>query len=162
MKARDYGGPVGVLAAGALGLSLLCSVSAMAMSDLSHRVAATLQPINIVDLAFSNIETVAALTEQAVTAFVPSPTLVPTNTLSPLSLTPLPSDTATPRRFVTVTPTPTHRERFTGTPFPPTSTHIPPPTKTNTPVPPPTKTNTPRPTVTDTPVPPITDTPSYP
>ena len=161
MKAREYAGPLGVLAAGAIGFSLLCSVSAMAMSDLNQRVSITMEPLNIVGLAVSNFETAAALTEQVVTAFVPTQTLVPTNTLVPTSA---PSDTATatPRRFVTITPTLTRRARPpitktnippTNTPVPPTRTSVPPPTNTNTPVPP-TDTPIPPPTETDTPVPP--------
>ena len=154
MKAREYSGPLGVLAAGAIGFSLLCSVSAIAMSDLNSHIATTIEPLNIVDLAVSNLETAAALTEQVVTAFVPTQTLVPTDTLSPM---PLPSDTSTPKHFVTVTPTLTRRARSTFTPtkipthIPPTNTPIPP---TNTPIPP---TNTPIPD-TDTPIP-DTDTP---
>ena len=156
MKAREYAGPLGILAAGAIGFSLLCSVSAIAMSDLHSHIDVTVQPVNIVDLAFSNIETVAALTQQAVTAFVPSPSLVPTNTFS-ATLTPLPSNTSsntsTPPRFITATPTVTRRARppFTATFVPTkTATHIPPPTKTNTHVPPPTFTASPVPPPTDT------------
>jgi hypothetical protein len=95
---------LGILAAGAIGLSLLCSVSAMAMGDLNRYIPATIVPLNLVDLAFSNLETAAALTEQVVTVFVPTETVTPrpTNTEAP-SLTPVPSDT--PRRFVTITPT---------------------------------------------------------
>ena len=158
MKAREYSGPLGVLAAGAIGISLLCSVSAMAMSDLKNHLAITIEPLNIVNLAVSNLETAAAFTEQAVTMFVPTPTINPTDTLSPA---PLPSDTSTPRHFVTVTPTLTRRVRstFTSTFIPPkTHTPVPP---TNTPIPPPT--NTLIPTPTDTPIPdtdtPVPDTP---
>ena len=100
---REYIGPLGILAAGAIGISLLCSVSAMAMGDLSRYIPITLEPINIVDLAVANFQTAAALTEQVVTVFVPTETLVPSNTPAPASLTPLPTDTQ--RRFVTITPT---------------------------------------------------------
>jgi len=161
VKAREYAGPLGVLAAAAIGISLLCSVSAMAMGDLNNRISITMEPLNIVDLAYSNIETAAALTEQVVTVFVPTQTLLPTDTLSP---SPLPSDTSTPRRFVTITPTGTRRPRSTLTStLIPTKipTHIPP---TNTPIPPPTITLTPMPTVTDvptnTPMPTATDVPT--
>jgi len=159
VKAREYAGPLGVLAAGAIGFSLLCSVSAMAMGDLNRRVSITIEPLNIVDLAVSNFETAAALTEQVVTAFVPTQTLVPTDTLVPTSA---PSDTATPRRFVTITPTLTRRARPpitktnippTNTAVPPTRTSVPPPTNTNTPVPP-TDTPLPSPTDINTPIPP--------
>ena len=142
MKAREYGGPVGVLAAGVIGMSLLCSVSAMAMGDLrNYFPIITIEPLNILDLAVSNLETAAALTEQAVTVFVPTQTLVPTATLS---MTPLPSDTSTPKRFVTVTPTRTRRPRPSNTPMvvpSKTSTHIP-PTQTDIPI---TPTDTPEP-----------------
>lgn len=175
-KAREYTGPLGILAAGAIGLSLLCSVSAMAMGDLSRYVPITLEPLNIVDLAVSNFQTAAALTEQVVTVFVPTETLVPTSTDSPPSLTP--SSTDTPRRFVTITPTLPRRTRIpstpiiasrTPTPRPPTATRTPVPptaTRTRTPVPPTvTSSNTPIPPTdppTNTPIPPTdlpTDTP---
>jgi hypothetical protein len=150
VRVRDYGGPLGVLLAGIVGFSLLCSVSAMAMSDLSNYSPVTIEPLNLVNLAVSNLETAAALTEQAVTLFVPTETrtVIPTATYT-ASLTPTPTDT--PRRFVTITPTIPRRTRppATSTSIPPTRTPIPP---TNTPVP----TNTPIPT--DTPIPPPTDT----
>ena len=174
-------GPLGILAAGAIGISLLCSVSAMAMGDLNRYVSITLVPLNIVDLAVANFQTAAALTEQVVTAFVPTETLVPTSTDSPPSLTPEPTETQ--RRFVTITPTLPRRTRepFTATtvpsrtptPRPPTRTPVlPTATRTRTPIPPPTftATNTPIPpttsvpptdppaTDTNTPIPPPTDT----
>jgi hypothetical protein len=168
VRVRDYGGPLGVLLAGIVGFSLLCSVSALAMSDLNNYSPVTIEPLNIVNLAVSNLETAAALTEQAVTIFVPTETrtVIPTKTLSP-SLTPVPSDT--PRPFITITPTVPRRTRPPATPtsVPPTRTPIPPtntsvptntpiPTDTNTPIPPPTDTQPPPPT--DTPIPPPTDT----
>ena len=158
MRAREYAGPLGVLAAGVIGISLLCSVSALAMGDLSkasQHTSITIEPLNVLDLAVANFETAAALTEQAVTAYVPTETLVFTETLNP---SPIPSDTSTPRRYVTVTPTGTRRARSTftptkvptSTPRPPSRTPLP-PTRTHTPEPPP-------PTITDTPIPPPTDT----
>jgi hypothetical protein len=167
VRAREYTGPLGILAAGAIGLSLLCSVSAMAMGDLNRYVPRTFEPINLVDLAVANFETAAALTEQMVTVFVPTETLAPTSTPVPASLTPQPTDTE--RRFVTITPTIARRTRVPSTPVivasrtptsrPPTRTPLP-PTRTNTPIPPPTDTNTPipPPTDTNTPIPPPTDT----
>jgi hypothetical protein len=147
VKAREYTGPLGILAAGAIGLSLLCSVSAMAMGDLNRYIPRTFEPINLVDLAVANFETAAALTEQMVTVFVPTETLAPTSTPVPASLTPQPTDTE--KRFVTITPTIARRTRIpstpvvvasrTPTPRPPTLA----PTRTPTPIPP-----------TDTPVPP--------
>ena len=159
VKAREYSGPLGILAAGAIGLSLLCSVSAMAIGDLNRYIPITLEPLSIVDLAVSNFGTAAALTEQVVTVFVPTETLVPSSTAVPASLTPQPTETQ--RRFVTITPTLARKTRI-----PPTAAIIasrtptprPPPTRTRTPLP--TATRTPRPTVTNTPITPTT--PSYP
>ena len=158
-RVREYTGPLGILAAGAIGLSLLCSVSAMAMGDLNRYIPITLEPISIVDLAVSNFGTAAALTEQIVTVFVPTETLGPTATNALASITPQPTDTQ--RRFVTITPTNTRRPRLTMTAAPaatrtsrpptraPTRTSVPTRTKTpvpptHTPVPP---TNTPQPTI---------------
>ena len=166
MRAREYAGPLGVLAAGVIGFSLICSVSAMAMSDLKNYVAATIAPLNILDLAVSNLNTAAALTQQVVTAFVPTSTPVPPHSTA----THLPTPTDTPRRFVTVTPTIPRKTRApaatdifippTSMPPPPTNTPLPPPTDTavpptDTPLPPPTDTAVPP---TDTPQPPPTDT----
>ena len=152
MRVRDYTGPLGILAAGAIGLSLLCSVSAMAMGDLRRIVP--IRPLDLVDLAFSNLETAAAFTEQVVTEFVPTATLQPTTTPS---LSPISSVTNTPRRLVTITPTVTRRTRLTLTPVIPTATRWLP---TNTPRPTSTRTKTrtpaprPSPTKTRTPIPP--------
>ena len=183
MKAREYSGPLGILAAGALGLSLLCSVSAMAMDDLNRYIPITIEPLNLVDLAVSNLETAAAFTEQVVTAFVPTETLTPIPPTSTASLTPQPTDTQ--RRFVTITPTRTRRPRIppTGTNVVPSQTattapsriptHTPSrtliPTLTNTPITP-TPTDPPTltlpPTVTDAPTatvqPTVTDVPNTP
>src|SRR5215216_4598830 len=149
-RVREYTGPLGILAAGAIGLSLLCSVSAMAMGDLNRYISITLEPISLVDLAVSNFQTAAALTEQVVTAFVPTETITVTSTKELASLTPQPTDTQ--RHFVTITPTNTRKPRLTATVIgasptsrPPTSTRIP------------TRTNTPRPTW--TPVPPTHTSP---
>jgi hypothetical protein len=158
VKAREYSGPLGILAAGALGLSLLCSVSAMAMGDLNRYIPITIEPLNIVDLAVSNLETAAAFTEQVVTQFVPTATVTPITPTGTASLTPQPTDTQ--RRFVTITPTVTRKPRTppTATHFVPsqTATTVPSRVPTNTPsrTPIPTWTNTPIPTSTDTPVPP--------
>lgn len=166
MKAREYSGPLGILAAGALGLSLLCSVSAMAMGDLNRYIPITIEPLNLVDLAVSNLETAAAFTEQVVTAFVPTETLTPIPPTNTASLTPQPTDTQ--RRFVTITPTRTRRPRI-----PPTGTHVVPsqtattaPSRvpTNTPSRTPIPTDTPLPTATpiatDTPIPTATPIPT--
>ena len=157
MKAREYSGPLGILAAGAIGLSLLCSVSTMAMGDLNRYIPITLEPINLFDLAVSNFGTAAALTEHIVTVFVPTETLAPSSTPVPESVTPASTDT--PRRFVTITPTATRRVRATLTAVAVASrtptkaptrtpTHRPPtltPTRTRTPIPPDPDTPTPTP-----------------
>lgn len=185
MRAREYTGPLGILVAGAIGLSLLCSVSAMAMGDLNRYVPLTLEPISIMDLAVSNFETAAALTEQIVTVFVPTETITPTSTPVPASLTAQPTETQ--QRFVTITPTLPRRTRIPSTPVviasrtptlrPPTATSPPPtrtptqptntPVPTDTPVPPsptaPPPTDTMEPTPTDLPTatePPVTDVPT--
>jgi hypothetical protein len=167
VKAQEYSGPLGILAAGVLGLLLLCGVSAMAMGDLRRYIPVTLQPISIVELAVSNFETAAALTEQMVTVFVPTETLVPTGTPVPASFTPVPTETQ--RRFVTITPTFTRRARPTLTAvIPPTRTPTSRPTRTPTRIPPTaTRTRTPIPptlpptlTPTDPPTVPPTDPPT--
>lgn len=156
MRVRDYGGPLAILAAGVIGFSLLCSVSAMAMSDLENYIPATFAPLDIVDMAISNLSTAAAFTEQSVTEFVPTPTLVPTRTKT---LTPQPSDTATLRpTFTRPPPTRTRRsDDSTNTPRPPTRTDTPVPTDTPIPSVTPSRTSSPIPT--DTPTPEPTQTP---
>lgn len=154
MRAREYSGPLGILAAGAIGLSLLCSVSAMAMGDLNRYIPVTLEPISIVELAVANFQTAAAYTEQAVTVFVPTETLIPSRTPVPASLTPQPTDTQ--RRFITITPTLPRRTRVPSTAVIIVASRT--PTRPPTLVPTRTRTNTPPPTRTDTPIPP-TDTP---
>jgi hypothetical protein len=167
VRIREYAGPLGVLAAAVISFGLLCSASALAMNDLNSLERGAMKPLNIVDLALKNMNTSAALTQQAVTAFVPTQTVTATNTVFP---TPLPSNTAT--LLPSATPhqaTPTRRPRtissdipllppHTKTPLPtatlppPTDTEIP---ATETPLPPPTNTESPP---TDTPLPPATDT----
>jgi len=157
VRIRDYRGPLGILAAGAVGISLLCSVSAMAMTDLRNYIPATLVPLNIVDLAVANLNTAVGLTEQAVTQFVPTQTntIVPTNTAS---LTPMPSDT--PRHFVTITPSRTRRPReATAAPVSPPRTNTPRPAPTSTSVPP-TSTPVPPTPIPPTPIPPTVEPPT--
>ncbi|HET9910844.1 MAG TPA: hypothetical protein VFQ13_03085 [Anaerolineales bacterium] len=166
-----------VLAAAVIGFSLLCSVSALAMNDLNSQDRIGVRPLNIVDLVVENLSTSIALTQQAVSAFVPTPTVGPTDTAS-FTATPLPSDTATV--FSSPTPrqsTPTRRPRAgaaiafpthtpdrhptaTKTSVPNTNTPLPPPPPTNTdpPPPPPTNTDPPPPPPTDEPTPKPADT----
>jgi LysM repeat protein len=81
---------------------------------------------------------------------MPSPTLPPTATYTPVFL-------PTP----TLLPTPSHTPAatFTATSQPPTATHTPLPTATHIPTPLPTETATPTPRLTNTPVPFLTPTP---
>ena len=166
MKIRDYRGLLAVFVAAALGISLLCSVSGMAIQDLNESAAGVdLAPADIVDAAVSNLNTVGALTMQAFAELIPTstPTRPPTITSSPTAtIAPI---TPTAFRFPTVRePTRTRRPRPdpTNTPVPPTRTAIP-PTRTNTPVPPtdipPSPTDTLEPTNT-VPPPTITDEPT--
>jgi len=156
VKIRDYRGLLAVFVAAALGISLLCSVSGMAIQDLNESTTGVdLQPADIVDAAVSNLNTVGALTMQAFAELIPTstPTRPPTITSSPTAtVTPL---TPTAFRFPTVSePTRTRRPRPdpTNTPVPPTRPAVPP---TRTPIPP---TNTLPPTATNT-IPPDTLTP---
>src|SRR6185503_13253639 len=149
---RDYTSLLGVVAAGVLGMSLLCITSAIAISNPDPATPIVLEPASIVDMAVNNLNTVSALTVQAVSVSIDStPTLFFTDTASPtLTSSPLPTSTRVP-------PTSTRRPRATVTRVPPTNTPKPPPTKT--PLPPPTNTPTPFPTDTDTPIPYPTNTP---
>jgi hypothetical protein len=173
VKIREYSGPLTVFAAGVLGFSLICIVSAAALVNPSAPRASDIGAQDIVDSAFSNpINTAVALTAVEISEYITTPT--PTLTLHPTITA---SVTATKRIFVTWTPLPPTRTREgrpsatstrvpsrtptrillpspTNTPNPPTDTPEPP---TDTPVPP---TDTPEPP-TDTPVPP-TDTPEPP
>lgn len=164
MRGREYAGPLGVLAAGILGISLLCSVSALAKSDLYNHNLKALEPVNFMDLAVANLSTSVALTQQVVTAFVSTPTIVPADTAS---LTPqhLPADTAarTAASPTPLQPTRTRRSQAANTvvrPLP-TQTRTPVPAATSTPVPttmPPPPTDTPLPPPPATEPPPPTDT----
>jgi hypothetical protein len=157
-RIREYSGPLGVLASGTLGMVLLCIISVFALESPKAPTNVDIEPKNIVDLAVSNLNTVSALTMQAVTGFIPTSTITPT-------LTPQFTDTSllvsnTPR-FVTVTPTLPRRTRAplptaTRTALAPTKTPAEHPTTS------PTITYTPiTPTLADTPITPtiITDTP---
>jgi hypothetical protein len=159
----DYAGLLWIFFAGALGFSLFCATSAIALSDPTLPTPIVIEPGNIADFAFSNLNTAAALTAEAFQKLVATST-----------------PTATFISTVTQTATPTSSPTFTRTPFIPTST------PTSSPQPRPTivratATRTPQPTntpiiivpvtgtateeelPTDTPVPePPTDTPEPP
>jgi hypothetical protein len=165
VKIRDYRGLLAVFVAGAIGISLLCSVSGMAIEDLRQSTTAlALQPADIVNAAVSNLNTAGALTMQAFAELIPTstPTLRPTHTVTsfPTTVAPLP----TAFRFPTSSePTRTRRPRPTriptGTAVPPTLTPV--PTATDAPTatlvdtvtPIDTETLIPTPIDTDTPIP---------
>jgi hypothetical protein len=152
VKIRDYSGPLTVLAAGVLGFSLICIVSAAALANPRTSSASELGAQDIVNAGYANpIGTMAALTEVQVTAYISTPTLPFTETIPP-TLTAILYITPT-KPFVTWTPLPPTRTRM-GRPSA-TPTQL--PTRTPSKIPP-TPTFTPRPTFTDTPLPP-TDTP---
>ena len=162
---RDYTSLLGVVAAGILGMSLLCITSAIALSSPNQSTPIVLEAGSIVDLAVSNINTVSALTVQALDISIEStPLLFPSKTptytpSSPTAIPPVissatkppPTKTRVPRIPSTSTPQPPP----TRTPLPPpTNTRLPPPTNTFTPLPPPSVTNTPLPPAdTVTPIP---------
>lgn len=163
MKVRDYRGLLAVFVAGAIGISLLCSVSGMAIQDLdAAQTAVALNPGDIVDAAVSNLNTAGALTMEAFAELIPTstPTLRPTSTITlfPTTVAPL---TPTAFRFPTSSePTRTRRPRPTLIPtrtaVPPTRTPV--PTATVAPTATLVDTPTPMPT-TETPIPPTTETP---
>ena len=150
---KDYTGLLGVVAAGLLGISLLCITSAIALSAPNAPTAMALEPASIVDLAVNNINTVAALTVQALSVDNEStPFLLPSKT---------PTASASPTATLMVIPTFTQRAptKTRAPRIPSTATPKPPPTKTAIPpsqtnVPP---TNTPLPT--STPIPPTATVP---
>ena len=151
---RDYTSLLGVVAAGVLGMGLLCITSAIAISNPDPSNPIVLEPASIVDMAISNLNTVSALTVQAVAISIEStPMLLSTDTSIPAS--PTLTSSAHPTA-IRITPTNTRRPRptSTSTRVPPTNTPMPAPTKTKTPIPPPTNTNTPLPSPTFTPDPP--------
>jgi len=169
VRVRDYSGPLGVLAAGALGFSLFCVVSAMALAGPQRPNSAAMEPESLLDMAVSNLNTAAALTVAAVPEYLTTPTIAPTNTAAPTSTvtvtvtastTPLPTLTLFHPLF---SPTRTRRPGSSSAPTKPptpipTRTYTQIPTATNTPVPPPTNTIPPPPTGTSTPVPQPTET----
>jgi hypothetical protein len=151
VKVREYRGLAAVFVAGALGISLLCSVSGMALRDLNESsTAVALAPADIVEAAVSNLNTAGAITLEAFAelAATSTPTLRPTQTVTATA----PSLIPTAFRFPTLSgPTRTRRPRPdpTKTKVPPTRTAVPP---TRTPIPP---TNPPLPTRTPTDIPPL-------
>ncbi|MBK9007516.1 MAG: hypothetical protein IPM31_11055 [Anaerolineae bacterium] len=170
-RPRDYAGLLWIFAASMLGFSMFCATSAIALSDPSLPTPIVIEARDIPNLAFSNLNTIAAQTAQAFAQLVATGT--PTNTF-----TPSPTWTSSPTATMTASRThvvPTRTETKESQPqqptaIPPTSTPKPttlPPTKTAVVIvtytgtaistEPPTETPVPEPS-TDTPVPPP-DTP---
>ena len=165
-RPRDYAGLLWIFFASALGFSLFCATSAIALSDPTLPTPIVIERGDIADLAFSNLNTAAALTAEAFQVLVatstPTATFTSTSTetASPTSSptrTPfIPSNTPTkpPERQPTIvlptntrTPRPTNTaiviSPITGTPVvtePPTETPVPEPSDTPEPPPPPTST----------------------
>lgn len=149
-RPRDYAGLLWIFAAGILGFGMFCATSAVALSDSSLDEPIAVAPGDLVNQAFSDINTAAALTAQAFAQLINTETATPTASLTP---------TAT----VTLTPTPTPtRTRIIVSPTssrPPADPVIVPQRPTNTPIPidpftptsPPVATTTPNETPTETP-----------
>ena len=113
VKLSAYRGLIWVFLAGALGISLLCSVSGMALQDLNIATAMALEPADVLDSVVSNLNTAAAMTLQAFSELEASstPTRPPTSTItssptSTVSNTPFAFQFITPRG-----PTSTRRPR---------------------------------------------------
>ena len=164
-RPRDYAGLLWILVAGALGFSLFCGTSAIALSDQTLPTPIVIEREDIADLAFSNLNTAAALTAQSFAEIVA--TVTPTASFTHTStITSSPTFTSTPTRtpFIpTITPT---AEKQKPSVVQPTSTRVPPPTPivvqgfTGTPSLPDAPTETPEPQQTDPPTnPPPTDPP---
>ena len=144
---RQYAGPLTVLAAGAVGFSFFLIVAAAAITSPRAPNASQidLEPQSLVDSAVSNMNTMAALTVEAVSQYIPTATVTP-------SRTSVPTETEAPTFTATLHPTRTR--------IPPTRTREPsdpPPIRTATSLP--TRTATPEPTFTSTSIPTFTDTP---
>ena len=157
---REYVGLLWVVVAAALGVSLLCVPAGIALQDPNS--AANLRPRSIMDIAIANVNTAAALTVEAFSGVLTTPTIVP-------------SDTATFNPTFTFTASFTSTVIASRTSIPPTITRRPGqgqgagpvspntpivvPTQTNSPLPPPTLTSAPIQTSTPIPPPTISKTP---
>lgn len=161
MIIKQYAGPLTVLGAGAIGFSFFLIVAAAALTDPRTPTESqiNLEPQNIVDSAVSNINTMAALTVESVSQYIPTATITP----SPSNV---PTDAESPTYTATVRPTrtrlPPTRTREPSDSLPRTATSVPTLISTTTSLP--TLTDTPLPTFTETPDPPTntpdpTDTP---
>src|SRR4026208_2498358 len=144
-----------VVAAGGLGIGLLCVAASIGLADTNLSASAALQSRSIVDLAIANVNTAQALTVEAFSGLLPAPTAFPsdTATLNPTftitSIASLTPPVIASRTSIVLTRTRRPGEAF----FFPTSTQIFLPTYTKTSQPPPTHTLTFVPTGTSSPPP---------
>jgi len=165
VRGKDYQPLLGIVAAAALGVSLLCGVGVVGINDINNAVSIGTPTAGIVDFVISNMNTMIVETVQAFSlpemTNTNAATLAPTTTLTPTNR-PFAFKTAAGFLFATSIPP----RRTSGPPPPSTGTYTPLPTSTNTPkptatyTPTQTSTNTPSPTFTDTPTPTDTHTPT--
>ncbi len=161
-RPRDYASLLWIFFASALGFSLFCATSAIALSDPTLPTPIVIEPGNIANLAFSNLNTAAALTAEAFQNLVATST--PTTTFTPTStetLSPTSSPTATRTRLIP-SRTPTKPPEPRATIILPTATRTPRPTNTPIVVAPITGTATVAEPPTETPVPEPSNTPEPP
>jgi hypothetical protein len=158
-RPRDYAGLLWIFAAGIIGFGMFCATSAVALSDSSVQGPIAVAPGDIVNRAFSDINTAAALTAQAFVQYIPTDTATPTASPTPtVTFTSSPTPTNT---HVFIPPTST-RQQPRPTAIPPRPTNTPIPVKPNTPTSqPPPPTNPPAETPTEAPCF-CTDTPEPP
>lgn len=162
-RPRDYAGLLWIFVAGIFGFGIFCATAAVGLSDSSSQDPLAVAPGDLVNRAFNDINTAAALTAQAFSQYIPTDTPTPTLTSSPtqtFTSTSTPTPTATPTR---VLPSPTSTRRPSRPVAPPQPTRTPIPVVPNTPTsrpppptnPPPPETPTEAPCFcTDTPEPP--------
>jgi hypothetical protein len=134
VRGKDYLPLGGIVAAAALGVSLLCGVSVIGINDINNAVAIGTPTAGIVDFVISNMNTMIVETVQAFS----QPEIMNTNTatLAPtITLTPKKTLVAfkTSASFPLATLFP--QGQNSGPPPPGTSTYTPLPTPTTTPKP---------------------------
>lgn len=160
-RPRDYAGLLWIFAAGIFGFGMFCATSAVALSDSSVQEPIAVAPGDLVNRAFSDINTAAALTAQAFAQYIPTDTATSTFTPSPTPTATFTSSPTPTNTRVFIFPTST-RQQPRPTAIPPLPTNTPIPIKPNTPTPqPPPPTNPPADTPTEAPCF-CTDTPEPP
>ncbi|MCC6500410.1 MAG: hypothetical protein IT313_09115 [Anaerolineales bacterium] len=161
-RPRDYAGLLWIFLASALGLSLFCATSAIALSDPTLPTPIVIAPGDVADLAFSSLNTAAAFTAEAFQELIQTATPSATNTsTTTFTATPTASFTASPF-YTRLIPskTPTKEKEPRATIILPTATRTPKPTNTAIIINPITGTPTAQEQPTDTPVPAPSTTPS--